>query len=436
MNDLSRFRPSSLLRQLPAPLALGLLLLSACNSGTDQSGAATATGGTAAAAAPEPTNDPGSWYRQYRGLLPGTTDSVTLHLQRLGSEPGSDNPGRIVGFYAGADGRPHELGGDTGSKGDSLNLSDLGKGLAAAVASGNGAAADEDEPLETGPEWLLREEASQLVGTHKGQPVRLRQLHPAPGIRFAARNFVADVLPRPDHPEDSIRGHRVMHALVPFMAPNQEVLAANILRGLHGDTVDTAPVPALDSIWREQLRAFSKDYRADAAPLLAAAAKDKSKEYRPLETLAYEQEVNTYVLWNEGDLLSMGFFGYDYSGGAHGIYGTYVQSYDTRTGKALRYDDIFQASAKPKLEKLLGQYARPALGLGASEPLSKTLLVKTLPVTRNVYLTSKGAVFVYLPYEIAAYVYGQISVFVPFSEMQGLLKPGLPVGEPRAVAAR
>lgn len=434
MNLLSRFRPSSLLRQLPAPLALGLLLLSACNSGTEQSG--TATDPAAVAAAPEPTNDNGSWYRQYRGLLPGSSDSVTLHLQRLGTEPGDDRPGRIVGFYAGTDGRPHELGGDTGSKGDSLNLSDLAKGLAAAVASGNGEADDEDEPLEIGPEWLLKEEANQLVGTHKGQPVRLRQLRPAQGVRFAARNFAADVVPRPDNPEDSIRGHRVMHALVPFMAPNQEVLAANIRRGLHGDTVDTAPVPALDSIWGEQLRAFTKDYRSDAAPLLAAAAKDKSKEYRPLETLAYEQEVNTYVLWNDGDLLSMGFFGYDYSGGAHGIYGTYVQSYDTRTGKSLRYDDIFQASAKPELEKLLGQYARPSLGLGASEPLSKTLMVKTLPVTRNVYLTSGGAVFVYLPYEIAAYVYGQISVFVPFSAMDGLLKPGLPVGSNPALATR
>ncbi|WP_019947083.1 DUF3298 and DUF4163 domain-containing protein [Hymenobacter aerophilus] len=433
MNQLFRLRPSALLRQLPAPLALGLLLLSACNSGTEQSGGATATEGTTAAV-PEPTNDTGSWYRQYRGLLPGTPDSVTLHLQRLGVEPGNDGPGRIVGFFAGPDGRPHELGGDTGSKGDSLNLRDLSRELAATVASGSDD--NDDDPLEGNAEWLLKEEGTQLVGTHKGQPVRLRQLRAGTGIRFAARNFVADVLPRPDHPEDSIRGHRVMHALVPFMAPNQEVLAANILRGLHGDTVDTAPVPALDSIWREQLRAFTKDYRSDAAPLLAAAAKDKSKEYRPIETLAYEQEVNTYVLWNEGDLLSMGFFGYDYSGGAHGIYGTYVQSYDTRTGKSLRYDDIFQASAKPKLEKLLGQYARPSLGLGANEPLSKALMVKTLPVTRNVYLTGNGAVFVYLPYEIAAYVYGQISVFVPFSEMQGLLKPGLPVGETRAVAAR
>ncbi|RFP63442.1 DUF3298 domain-containing protein [Hymenobacter lapidiphilus] len=430
MNRLSRFRPSSLLRQLPAPLALGLLLLSACNSGTDQSGTTTDT----AAVLPEPTDDAGSWYRQYRGLLPGTADSVTLHLQRLGTESGDIRPARIVGFYAAANGHPYELGGDTGSKGDSLNLRDLSKGLAAAVASGD--ADDEDEQLETAPQWLLKEDANQLTGTYNGQPMRLRRLRPGTGVRFAARNFVADVMPRPDHPEDSLRGHRVMHALVPFMAANQEVLAANIRRGLHGDTVDTAPVPALDSIWREQLRAFTRDYRADAAPLLAAAAKDKSGEYRPSESLAYEQEVNTYVLWNEGDLLSMGFFGYDYSGGAHGLYGTYVQSFDTRTGKSLRYDDIFLASAKPKLEKLLGQYVRPSLGVDASAPLTKTLLVKTLPVTRNVYLTSGGAVFVYLPYEIAAYVYGQISVFVPFSAMDGLLKPGLPVGSNPALTTR
>ncbi|MBT9391569.1 DUF3298 and DUF4163 domain-containing protein [Hymenobacter sp. NST-14] len=422
MSSLSRFRPALLLRQFSAPLALGLLL-TACNSGADNSGATD----TAAAKPATPQNDDGSWYRQYRGLLPGTSDSITLHLQRLGSPSGEAALSRVVGFYAAADGRPYEIAGDLGAKGDSLNLHNISNELAGD---------DDEEPEEIAPQWLLKEQGDALVGTRNGQPVRLRRLEPVRGIQFEARRLSAEVVARPDHPEDSVSGRRTMQVLVPFNAPNQDLLAANIRRGLHGDSLDTMPVPALDSIWQEQLRTFTRDYRTDAAPLLAANAKKSPEDYQPLETLAYEQEVNSYVLWNEGNLLSMGYFGYDYSGGAHGIYGTYVQSYDTRTGHSLRYDDIFQPGAKPQLQKLLGQYARPVVGLKASEPLSKALAVNTLPVTRNVYLTSGGAVFVYLPYEIASYAKGQISVFVPFTALEGLLKPGLPVGNPAAVARR
>ncbi|MFD2786443.1 DUF3298 and DUF4163 domain-containing protein [Hymenobacter rubripertinctus] len=423
MSSIFCFRPALLLRQLSAPLALGLLL-TACNSGSDTSDATTATATTKPAG---PQNDDGSWYRQYRGLLPGSADSITLHLQRLGSPSGEAALSRLVGFYAASDGHPYEIAGDLGLRGDSLNLHNISNELAG----------DEDEePAEIAPQWLLKEQGDALVGIRNGQPVRLRRLEPVRGIQFEAHRLSAEVAARPGHPEDSVSGRRTMQLLLPFQAPNQELLAANIRRGLHGDSLDSMPVPVLDSIWQEQLRAFTRDYRTDAAPLLAANAKKSPADYQPLENLAYEQEVNTYVLWNEGNLLSMGYFGYDYSGGAHGIYGTYVQSYDTRTGHSLRYDDIFKSGIKPQLQKLLGQYARPVVGLKASEPLSKALAVNTLPVTRNVYLTSGGAVFVYLPYEIASYAKGQISVFVPFSALQGLLKPGLPVGNTAAVASR
>ena len=422
---------SASLRFLPlAPLALALLL-TACNSGTDTS---TATAdGTASAAVVEPRNDAGTWYRQYRGVLPGSSDTITLHLQRLGNAPAAGLPSRVVGFYAGSDGHPYELGGDTGSGGtDSLNLRNLSEELAAATADEE----DDTPPMPAGPQWRLREQGDQLVGTRNGQAMQLRRVRSGSGMAFGVRRFTTEVLPRPGHPEDSISGRISMQALVPASGTYQADIAAHIRRGLHGDTLDTAPALALDSVWQEHLRLFTRDYRADAAPLLAAAKKNPN-DYQPLAALAYEQEANSYVLWNQGDLLSLGFFGYDYSGGAHGMYGTYVQSYDLRTGRVLRFDDIFRAGTKPQLAKLLGQYARPVLGLKASEPLSKALQVKTLPVTRNVYLTNGGAVFVYLPYEIAAFSYGQISVFVPYSDLQPLLKPGLPVsGGNAAVASR
>ncbi|MCA8831246.1 DUF3298 and DUF4163 domain-containing protein [Hymenobacter pini] len=405
-----------LLYALPAPLAAGLLL-AACTSNSDKSAAQTeaaseTTTTSPTATANTPTDTP-PWYRQYRTLLPGTSDSVTVHLQNLGDAPGETTMGRLVGFYAAADGHPYELAGDQPTGTDSLNLRDISREQATGSSEGT--------------EWRLKKDGAAYAGTLNGQPVRLRWLRTPTGVEFTAKSFSENVLPRPEHPEDSVAAHFSMFALVPASGPAKDKLAASIVRGLRGDTVETKAAPSLETLWKDQLAYFTKEYRKEVAPLMADMAKDTS-DYRPRASLAYEQEANSYILWNEGSLLSIGYFGYDYSGGAHGMYGTYVRSYDTRTGRALRYEDIFRPGTKPQLEGILGRYARPALGLKDAEPLKNALFQNSLPATRNVYLTGGGAVFVYLPYEVASYAQGEISVFVPYSALQPVLKPGLPIG--------
>jgi len=141
----------------------------------------------------------------------------------------------------------------------------------------------------------------------------------------------------------------------------------------------------------------------------------------------YEDQTATYVLYQQGNLLSLGFFHYNYSGGAHGNYGTTGASYDLRTGRRLRYDGIFRPTAKAQLSALLGQAVRPLVGLAPSDPLDKQLFVKQMPVTHNVFLTAGGAVFTYQPYEIAAYAQGEVRVFVPMAKLRPLLREGLPL---------
>lgn len=126
-------------------------------------------------------------------------------------------------------------------------------------------------------------------------------------------------------------------------------------------------------------------------------------------------------------MLSVGYFSYNFSGGAHGSYGTTAASYDLRTGRRLRYADIFVPAAEGQLSALLGRAVRPLLGLAPADPLDKLLFVKEMPVTPNVFLTAGGAVFVYQPYEIAAYAQGEVRVFVPLAELQPLLRGGLPL---------
>lgn len=389
--------------------------LTACNSGPDKAGtAATSAPETAPTTTPAgPTDTPGTWYRQYRALLPGTPDSVTLHLQNFGATPGEFTH-RLAGFYAGPDGRPWELMGEQNAAApDSITLHDTSPGKV-------------DANFRS-PQWRLKRIGTTLAGTLDGQPVRLRLVQPPQGVGLSTRAFADSVAPRLSHPQDSVLGRFRLHALLPGSGPSQRALTASILRDLRGDTLARQAAPTLESYWLAEKEKFAKDYREDVAPLLAESEADTSS-YRPKAMFNYEAETSTYVLWNAGRLLSLGFLNYSYSGGAHGNYATTVRSYDTRSGQPLTFNDIFRPGAEAQLENLLGQYARPSLGLQPNEPLKKALFRNTLPLTRNVYLTSSGAVFVYAPYEVASYAQGEIRIFVPFSALKPLLQPGLPVG--------
>lgn len=70
---------------------------------------------------------------------------------------------------------------------------------------------------------------------------------------------------------------------------------------------------------------------------------------------------------------------------------------------------------------------RRTLSSGARERLDKYLLAREMTFTKNVCLVPGGVLFVYAPYETAAYALGEIAVFVPLAEVRPLLHEGLPL---------
>ncbi|WP_335339489.1 DUF3298 and DUF4163 domain-containing protein [Hymenobacter sp. PAMC 26628] len=175
----------------------------------------------------------------------------------------------------------------------------------------------------------------------------------------------------------------------------------------------------LVQIWARQRQQFEASYRQAATDSRSDAPADTAAPYG--YGLRYQQQAATYVLWYQAPLLSLGYFTYDFSGGAHGNYGTRTVSYDTRTGQPLTFAAVFRPDARPRLGALLEAAARHTLRIPAGQPLEGPLLVKKIPVTTNFYLTSGGAMFTYGPYEIASYAQGEISLFVPMADLQPLL---------------
>jgi hypothetical protein len=404
---------------------LGLAGLVACNSPSSTTAPAAKAGAPAGQAATA-VSSPGTSYHVYRALLPGQTDSITLHL--VAAPRGFDftTGTSHFGSYYGSDSHPYTLQGQASPAPDSVVLFET---------------SPEKAISPNGPSlyWRLRRQPGRgdLAGTVGGQPARLRLVQPRAGaLTFVVRYFADSAAAYPKDARSPV-GHISLQALLPTgaNATLRQTLTDNTLMDLRGDTLDGLPPVALSALYKEQRRQFFKGYREDAADSRLTPA-DTAGIGPYAAGLNYEDQTATYVLYRQTNLLSLEFFRYDFSGGAHGNYGSTVVSYDLRTGRRLRYADIFEPAAAQQLPALLAQAVRPLVGLAADDPLDKQLFVKQMPVTHNVYLTTGGAVFVYQPYEIAAYAQGQVRVFLPLSELRPLLRPGLPVPEASSVAAR
>ncbi|GAB3637017.1 hypothetical protein GCM10027422_26070 [Hymenobacter arcticus] len=404
-----------------SPLALaGLLGLAACNPPTTSTPTAGANAPAGQKTVSQPiTSSPGAAYHVYRGQLPGQADSITLHLV-MAPQPLYDAPGpSLHGSYYGPDGHPYEVQSQPSAP-DSLVLADL--------SPEHGAS-----PTSASPVWRLRQQPGGLAGLVQGQAVRLRLVAPPAGsVTFAVRYLADSLAAYPKDPE-SPKARFSLQALVPTggAATTSNALQANILRDLRGDTLGTLAAPTLPTLYKQQRDLFFKGYREDLADVLTT-----SPDERPSATLNYADQAATYVLYQQGNLLSLGFFSYYYSGGAHGQNGTLAASYDLRTGRRLRYDDIFKPTAAAQLPALLGQAVRPLMGLAPGAPLDKELFVSEMPVTHNVFLTAGGVAFIYEPYEIASYAQGEVRVFLPLSAVRALLREGLPLPGISPVATR
>ena len=384
---------------------LGFSLLAACHSDTKtgQSAATASKPVVTDAAVPALTNSPGAYYRQYRGLLPGAPDSITLDLLAAPRYSEGTEVTGVFGSYSGPDGHPYQLASRPTSA-DSVVLFD--------------ASQEAGTMYPNGTNWRLLRQGTALVGTYNGQPLRLREVHGAGVLPLVVRCYTDSIMAFPDVAK-SPAAHLSFQALLP--QTGNEVLSANILRDLRGDTLPNLAVPQLPQLWARHRADYQKLYREDAEAgrkNLHDASDDMPFGYG----LRYEQQQSTYVLWNQAPLLSLSYYGYNYMGGAHGDYGTYAVTYDTRTGQRLRFADIFRPGSEAQLSKILDRAVRRTLHMPATQPLEENLFVKTMPVSHNVYLTSGGVVFVYLPYAIASYAQGEIPVFVPMADLQPLLK--------------
>jgi hypothetical protein len=139
----------------------------------------------------------------------------------------------------------------------------------------------------------------------------------------------------------------------------------------------------------------------------------------------HDQEGYLSLLHHDARYVSFASNFYEFTGGAHGNYGSGLFTYDRTNKKRLTFNDYLKTGNADQLEAILLKKFRVQNNLDPSIPLSDVLLVELedFEATTNVAIVGKGLLFLYNPYEIASYAQGQIEIWVPFSDLKGMLKP-------------
>lgn len=175
------------------------------------------------------------------------------------------------------------------------------------------------------------------------------------------------------------------------------------------------------------------EYRANNLPALedwqAAIAtdtqlkKDAEEGYAP--TFCEEQLVAGTVMGIVGNILSYGIERYMYLGGPHGNNYRRFINYDLTSGRKLTEEDIFAEGAKDQLTELLLKHM--------VEQNDEVELIKDLELAgynvdeihpnNNFYMAEEGITYVFNPYDIAPYAFGETEILIPWEDLKPLLQP-------------
>jgi len=141
-------------------------------------------------------------------------------------------------------------------------------------------------------------------------------------------------------------------------------------------------------------------------------------------SLSSEQEDKIMVMYENEKLITLAYYAYSFSGGAHGNHTTTLACYNKQNSKKIILTDVLNPSGIKILPAILEQVARLQYGVKNNKPLDQNgFLVNKIPVTENLYVTASGIGFLYAPYEIKSFADGEINLLIPFTALGNYLLP-------------
>ncbi|MFA6276445.1 MAG: DUF3298 domain-containing protein [Pedobacter sp.] len=135
--------------------------------------------------------------------------------------------------------------------------------------------------------------------------------------------------------------------------------------------------------------------------------------------------IDIKVLHQTNNYIALQYINSDYSGGAHPNTSFSYLNYNPKTNVTLTLDSLVATNQHEKLVSIAEAIFRKDEKLSATEQLTGKYFFRDdkFHLPENFYVSNKGLVFLYNPYEIKPYSEGITKLIIPFSALKGIAKP-------------
>lgn len=217
--------------------------------------------------------------------------------------------------------------------------------------------------------------------------------------------------------EDTAVARTYMMMMEPSDASVTKWFSEMLIKNFWSD--ETAKPKSLSNLIETETKSYIKDYKAEIDTMrMNGELADTGMHYM----LNYENQLNSNAFYNDNGFVVLDIGSYGYYGGAHGIQGTSAICFDVKEKKVMVLEDILSIDSLT-LQKIVEKNFKARSGLKPNEPMTEVLFENKLPANDNFYFTNKGLGFIYQPYEVAAYAFGIVNVFIPYNEVRQYLNP-------------
>ena len=142
----------------------------------------------------------------------------------------------------------------------------------------------------------------------------------------------------------------------------------------------------------------------------------------------WQKKKEIKILHNENNILSLEYYDYGYTGGAHGLGISNFRVIDILDGHQVCLNEIFRDDYSNDLRDIINSAARKKYRLERNQVLTDAdFFVQYLDPTSNFYVTKDGIGFFYNQYEVAPFALGPIEIFVSYQELNRILRANSPV---------
>lgn len=197
-------------------------------------------------------------------------------------------------------------------------------------------------------------------------------------------------------------------------------IRATIISNLFGEEYVSHSNDSLPSLFAAELDA---DYKANNGPLVNEL--DSSSSY----SFDNEHTVEGFALLTDKNIFSYGIDRYVYMGGAHGLETRNYFNFNLKTGKVITEKDLYKDNYIAELTELIKKQiiAQNPVIKSKSDLEESIYWTDSIKPNGNFYITDESINYVFNPYEIAPYAFGETEVTLPFSLIKNLLKSNNPI---------